>query len=104
MPHAVCQVQEAAKTTTSDLLLAAGANGAIRWSGKFVEILCLVGWLSLNSLSICAITVRVEPDLHVSHLARCHRHDYDLMWFGSRSTLRYCCLRSCWRQLVSQMD
>ena len=35
-------------------------------SGIFVEILCLVGWLSLNSLSVCAIAVRVEPDLHVS--------------------------------------
>ena len=35
-------------------------------SGIFVEVLCLVGRLSLNSLSVCAITVRVEPDLHVS--------------------------------------
>ena len=35
-------------------------------SGKFVEILCLVGRLSLNSLSVRAITVREEPNLDVS--------------------------------------
>ena len=35
-------------------------------SGIFVEILCLVGRLSLNSLIVCAITVREEPNLHVS--------------------------------------
>ena len=33
---------------------------------KFVEILCLFGRLSLDSLSVCAITVREEPNLHVS--------------------------------------
>ena len=37
--------------------------------------------LSLNSLSVCAITVREEPNLHVNLPASCHRHDYDLMWF-----------------------
>ena len=37
-----------------------------RRSGIFVEILCLVGRLSLNSLIVCAITVREEPKLHVS--------------------------------------
>ena len=35
-------------------------------SGIFVEIICLVGRLSLNSLIVCAITVREEPKLHVS--------------------------------------
>ena len=68
--------------------------------GCVVQIICLVGRLCLNSLSVRAITVRVEPDLHVSLSARRHRHDYDLMWFGSHSTLRHCGLRSCWRQLV----
>ena len=76
-------------------------KGSQRMSGKFVQILCFVGRLSLNSLSVRAITVRVEPDLRVCLSARRHRHDYDLMWFGSHSTLRHCGLRSCWRQLVS---
>ena len=53
-----------------------------KWiSGKFVEIVCLFGRLSLNSLSVCAITVREEPNLHVNLPVRCYRHDYDLMWF-----------------------
>ena len=38
-------------------------------------------FLSLYSLSVCAITVREEPNLHVNLPARCHRHDYDPMWF-----------------------
>ena len=36
------------------------------FSEIFVEILCFVGRLSLNSLIVCAITVREEPKLHVS--------------------------------------
>ena len=61
------------------------------------------GRLSLNSLSVCTIPVRMELNLHVDLTATCHRHDYDLMWFGSRLTSRHCGLRSRWRQLVSQM-
>ena len=54
----------------------------LRWvKWKIRAILCLVGRLSLNSLSVRAITVRVEPDLHVCPSARRHRHDYDLVWF-----------------------
>ena len=34
---------------------------ARRGSGIFVEILCLVGRLSLNSPIVCAITVREDP-------------------------------------------
>ena len=58
-------------------------------SGKFVEFFCLFGRLSLNSLSVRAITVREESKLHVDLPARCHRHDYDLTWFGRRDTVVY---------------
>ena len=68
------------------------------------KFLCLLGRLSLNSPSVCAITVREEPNLHLNLIARCHRHDYDLMWFWSHSISRHRGLRSCWRQSVSQMD
>ena len=47
------------------------------------------GRLSLNSLSVCTIPVRGEPNLHVDLPARCHRHDYDLTWFGRRDTVVY---------------
>ena len=47
------------------------------------------GRLSLNSLSVCTIPVRREPNLHVDLTAICHRHDYDLMWFGHRDTSVY---------------
>ena len=47
------------------------------------------GRLSLNSLSVCTIPVRREPNLHVELTAICHRHDYDLMWFGHRDTVVY---------------
>ena len=47
------------------------------------------GRLSLNSLSVCTIPVRREPNLHVDLTAMCHRHDYDLMWFGHRDTVVY---------------
>ena len=47
------------------------------------------GRLSLNSLSVRATTVREESNLHVDIPAICHRHDYDLMWFGHRDTVVY---------------
>ena len=47
------------------------------------------GRLSLNSLSVCAIPVRGEPNLHVDLPARGHRHDYDLTWFGHRDSVVY---------------
>ena len=43
------------------------------------------GRLSLNSLSVCTIPVRGEPIC----MWRCHRHDYDLTWFGHRDTVVY---------------
>ena len=49
----------------------------------------LFGRLSLNSLSVCTIPVRGEPILHVDLTAICHRHDYDLVWFGHRDTVVY---------------
>ena len=42
------------------------SHRATQRSGKFVDIVCLFGRLSLNSLSVCAITVREQPNLHVS--------------------------------------
>ena len=47
------------------------------------------GRLSLNSMNVCTIPVRREPNLHVDLPARCHRHDYDLTWFGHRDTVVY---------------
>ena len=48
------------------LLLQIGLRPSSVVTGIFVEILCLVGRLSLNSLIACAIPVREEPKLHVS--------------------------------------
>ena len=49
----------------------------------------LFGRLSLNSPSVCAISVQGEPNLHVDLPAICHIHEYDLMWFGHRDTVVY---------------
>ena len=47
------------------------------------------GRLSLKSLSVCAIPAQGELNLHVDLTVICHRHDYDLMWFGHRDTVVY---------------
>ena len=40
--------------------------GACAGRARKWKFLCLFGRLSLNSLSLCAITVREEPNLHVN--------------------------------------
>ena len=50
---------------------------------KFLEILCLSGGL------VCVRFQFMGTDLHVDLQAICHRHDFDLMWFGHQVSMVY---------------